>query len=152
MKLRSHRLGSFAQFKNLYLIYILGGVWDMLFCLEVCLYRDGCIYTFRTACKVCLGEQVDWVLVFIQLRQWEMYEGGATVRRDEEEEECSALDWIGSTYELVIYVHSINSKEGPWLSTYLEKMFQNSRLHMYVAISLQRGISLCISRRGAIRA
>ncbi len=69
----------------------------MLFCLEVCLYRDGCIYTFRTACKVCLGEQVDWVLVFIQLRQWEMYEG----------ERCGGMDWIGSvvcTYELVIYL------------------------------------------------
>jgi len=71
------------------------------------------------ALPVGLGEQVEWVLVFIQLRQWEMCEGGATVRRDEEEEECSALDWIGSTYELVIYVHSINSKEGPWLSIYI---------------------------------
>jgi len=43
---------------------------------------------------------------------------------------CGGMDWIGSvvcTYELVIYVHSIYSKEGPWLFTYLEKMFQNSR-------------------------
>lgn len=39
MKLRSHRLGSFAQLKNWYLIYILGGVLDILVCREVCLYK-----------------------------------------------------------------------------------------------------------------
>ncbi len=44
-----------------------------------------------SALSVCLGEQVDLVLVSIQLRQWEMCEGGATVRRD-------GLDWIGSMY------------------------------------------------------
>jgi len=47
-----------------------------------------------------------------------------------EGQRCGGMDWIGSvvcTYELVIYIHSINSKEGPWLSTYREKMFQNSR-------------------------
>ncbi len=62
------------------------------------------------------------------------------------------MECIGSvvcTYELVIYIHSINSKEGPWLSTYREKMFQNSR-----DIVTKRDIDRYVyqSRGGGIRA